>query len=402
MHKIIYLITFFIYSGFNAVLVVLISIGMSNVTRIVTVPLRLVMTLLMIYLVSVFYLKRGKSSIKVRSIIFCFILFWLFYFLKVLLHYGFDYPLMMNWYEYILYAINFCVLPFLVFAKIDFKLHKKNILNSLLFSSFVMGVFSLYLYKDILMRGIGRISLAVYTDPSIKTVSPLALSYTGGLVITLCFYVYLFQVEKFTLWYKAYLISNFIMGFIMFYLGASRGSLVAIAFCIPVLYFFSNTRKKTNLIISIAVMIPFVIWGALKSGSSIFERTSNTSVKDGSTSMRLTLWRDAINEFFNNPIFGGRIEIDYYPHNIIFEILMSIGIIGFLPFIYFLVQTFLIGLKKIKLDKDYVWVLLVFIQGLVQSMFSGALYSSVLLFFGAGLLIAKSEYSGKFDQSRLQ
>ena len=51
----------------------------------------------------------------------------------------------------------------------------------------------------------------------------------------------------------------------------------------------------------------------------------------------------------NNPVLGGSIEVSgIYPHNIILEVLMSTGIIGFMLFVYLFITAFLFLKKKSK------------------------------------------------------
>lgn len=49
MNKHLFFISFFTFSGFYAVLAILISLGMTGVTRYVNVPLRLLTTIVMLY-----------------------------------------------------------------------------------------------------------------------------------------------------------------------------------------------------------------------------------------------------------------------------------------------------------------------------------------------------------------
>tara|TARA_X000000950_G_scaffold225907_1_gene272600 strand:+ start:14896 stop:16080 length:1185 start_codon:yes stop_codon:yes gene_type:complete len=389
LKKTIYFISFFIYSGFYAVLALLISLGMIDFSRNITVPLRLLTTLLMIYILfkigNIF--KKETSATGLITIVFY--IFWILYFFKVLFHYAYDYPLERNWFEYIFYPINYTILPFLLFSNINFHTYKNTILDSVIFSGFALGLVSVYLYGNILFLGAGRISMAKYIDPSItETLSPLALSYAGALTLALCFYKIVFKRRELSKAKLFYLIFTIIMAAIMFLLGASRGSVFALFTSLILLLIYTKGSNFSFLILSLLLVVPVLIWGAITTGSSVFTRVFDT-IENRSISERELLWVDAWNEFIKNPILGGRIEIDFYPHNIYLEVLMSTGITGFLLFsliLYF-------GLRKVhKLSfksADYIWVYIILVQGMSHHLFSGAIYFSILVFFPLGLVYSK-------------
>lgn len=389
MKKTIYFISFFIYSGFYAVIALLISLGMIDLSRNITVPLRLLTTLLMIYILfkngNIF--KKGTSATGLITVVFY--IFWILYFFKVLFHHAYDYPLYRNWFEYIFYPINYTILPFLLFSKINFHTYKNTILDSIIFSGFALGLVSFYLYGNILLLGAGRISMAKYIDPSItETLSPLALSYAGALTLALCFYKIVFKRGELSKVKLSYLIFTIILAAIMFLLGASRGSVFALFTSLILLFIYSRGSNFSFLILSLLLTVPVLIWGVITTGSSVFTRVFDT-IENRSLSDRELLWIDAWNEFIKNPILGGRIEIDFYPHNIYLEVLMSTGITGFLLFSLILYS----GLRKVhKLSfksADYIWVYIILVQGMSHHLFSGAIYFSILVFFPLGLIYSK-------------
>ncbi|MDV7187797.1 O-antigen ligase family protein [Lutibacter sp. TH_r2] len=388
MNRIIYLVTFFIYSGYYAFLAIVFALGMTNSSRWVTIPLRMVTTFLMLYVI-LRIVSKVKLDYYKKWILIVFCSFWLFYVLKVLLNQNVNVPLSRNWYEYIFYALNFSILPFIMFMLIDFKKYSKTILNSLIFSGFVMGLVTLILYRKILSNGVGRINLAKYADFEPQTLNPLALSYAGSLTIVLCLYVLLYKKPT-SQKYRLYIYSTIILAAIMFFLGASRGSVIALILSVPVLFYFGNIKKKSRFIFITIISIPLLIWGALETGSSVFERTLKTT-QGYRISARQELWSEAWYEFLAHPIFGGRIEIGVYPHNFILETLMATGVVGFILLLMVLIPSFKRAFKLSNLDHNYIWVFIVLIQGFVQHSFTAAIYFSVLLFFPMGLLFSYSK-----------
>lgn len=385
MKRIVSIISFFVFSGFYAVLALIIALGLTNSSRLITVPLRVVTTVLMLYVITkvVYRVKVGNYK---KWILFVFCTFWFIYILKVLQNSSAGVHLYRNWFEYIFYAANFCILPFIMFMLIDFKKYSHTILNSLIFSGFLMGIVSLFLYRNILTAGVGRISMAKYSGFESPTLSPLALSYAGTLTIVLCIYVLLFY-KNISKKYKIYLYITIFLSAIMFFLGASRGSVVALVLSMPILFYYGNIKNKVRFAFIFILSVPLLIWGALKTGSAVFTRTMKTA--DGyKINARGELWTNAWTEFVEHPIFGGRIEIGFYPHNFILETLMATGIIGFVLLLLFLLPAFKRVFMLASVDKNYIWVFIVLIQGFTQHFFTGAIYTAMLLFFPLGMIFS--------------
>tara|TARA_R110002050_G_scaffold69630_2_gene150686 strand:+ start:17686 stop:18906 length:1221 start_codon:yes stop_codon:yes gene_type:complete len=388
LNRCIFIVSFFTFSGFYAILAITISLLGSSATRLITVPVRLLTTILMVSVIFYSYKKGKQFSKKEKIIKMLFFLFWSLYIIKLLWHHSQGYHLRLNWIEYLFYALNFCILPFFMYMSISFETYKKTILDALIFSGFLMGLTTLYLYKDIITSGIGRISLIIYQNPDMETLNPLMLSYASILGIMLCFYEILYNKSK-TKWYTIYLWATIGLSVVMFLLGASRGSVLALFISILYLSYQADAKIKVRILGLILVLTPVLIWAVAASGSAVFERTSN-SFDSGQTG-RESLWMTAWNEFTNYPILGGRIEIGFYPHNIFIETLMATGILGFLILITILLKSLNRAIVLPKIDSNFIWVAIILIQGVCQHSFTGALYSSILVFFPMGLLYSKSK-----------
>lgn len=384
--RLIFIVVFFVYSGYYAGLALIFSAGFFESSRFYSIPLRLFLVVLMSYIIGKYY-KNSKWGPN-YSVLTLFIIL---YFFKVL--YTENLPpnkitMGRGWYEYCFYFFSFCVLPFFTFSTIDFRKYKNTILNAFIFSGFALGVLSLFLYKDMLIQGVGRISMAKYENPETEeTLSPLALSYSGAITITLCVYrlIYDKTISSFN---KLYLYLTTALSFIMFFLGATRGSLVALILSIPVLMYFGSLKNKVRITLLTIIVVPLVIYGAEATGSAIFTRTAD-SLETGDASGREGLWSDAFNEFLENPLLGGRIEVSgIYPHNIFLETLMATGIVGFLLFVYVFLSSFINGIKLSNQNTDYLIPFLIFINAFSQHMFTGGLWSAILLFVPMGTLLS--------------
>ena len=134
--------------------------------------------------------------------------------------------------------------------------------------------------------------------------------------------------------------------------------------------------------------------GTVYLGEAIFGRFANTfSGANGNSNDRLEIWNNAIHQFADNPLFGNSLQatsVHTYPHNIFIEVMITTGIIGLIPFLFFIAYLFKLGIQIIKNKPSLFWIFVIFLQGLTQSMFSGAIYDSSILAAGAGLLIGSN------------
>lgn len=383
IRRLIFFVCFFSYAGYYAGLALIMSSGQVELSRYYSIPLRVVLMCLMIFLI-IKNIHNGERHFQ-KVYLPIMILFAMVYMIKVVLTEANYSALSRNWYEYIFYFLSYSVIPFFAFAFIDFEKYKKTILDAFILSGFVLGALSLYLYRSILTIGIGRISLIKYQFPNMETLSPLTLSYSGVLMIFLCVYKLIYEKLK-SLWVRVYLYATIILSFIMFFLGASRGSLVVILLCTPFILYHASFRNKSRLLLLFIIVIPLVIYGAEVTGSAIFTRTEST-IETGDASGRQQLWVMAYEEFKNHPFFGGRIEVSgIYPHNIFLELLMATGIFGFLLLLIVLIKSFTRGARMIKYSKIYMIPTLILINGLAQYTFSGSIYGAILLFIPMGMI----------------
>jgi O-antigen ligase len=389
MKNTIYIISFFAYSGYYMGLSIILSLNLGSLSRYYSVPLRVFMAMLMLVVI---HRYRYSLFIKSKNTIYLvlFMLFWSFYLFKTLTTEATTTPnvLWRNWYEYPFYSIIYVVIPFCMFYCINFQKYRDTILNAFISSGFLFGIVSLILYGKYLAMGIGRLSLAKYTTGE-EVVNPLVLSYSGTLTIMFCLYKLLIQKEK-TILKRTYLLVTIILAFIMFLLGSSRGSVVALFVALPILIYYSPNKIKLKFVALIILLAPIIIWAIDKSGSNIFSRIENTSEDSGGG--RGTLWQKALNHFYENPIIGGKIEIGgVYPHNFILEILMSTGIIGLLLIGPVLIRGFILGKTFSRKSNSFLFVFIMFLMAIVQYSFSGGVYTATILFLPLGIILGMNK-----------
>ena len=174
-----------------------------------------------------------------------------------------------------------------------------------------------------------------------------------------------------------------------------RGPLLSIIGVYGSLYLFANkTWQKSLLYSSIIVLLYFVIISNINylfDLMSIFSQRLADQSKlvyyYGDTNGRDVLWEAAIKQISHGPWFGYYPKLIFvdtmsfawgmHPHNIFLESLMTMGIIGSIPFFLLLVYTLLIkAYPFIVIDGAYRFFGLLLISELIHNCFSGTLYTS--------------------------
>lgn len=381
--RIIQTVSFFLYSGYYIGLSSLFAFGLSSLSKFYSIPLRIFLVIIMLY-----YLKRNFIIIQnnIYQIVIC-IAFAILYTFKVLYTENLGASISRFWGEYIFYLITYCVVPFIFYMYVDFKKHKENIINPMILSGIIVAALNVYLFKDILLSGgIGRLSdISRNTDEAV--ISPLALAYSSAITISLI--IYRLVYEKITVYRKLLLIGGMLLSSIIFFMGSTRGALLAILISILIIFYFSKAKKKIYISLLLAICIPIFIFISEFTGSSLFQRTTS-AIEDGDTSGREGLWREALEEFYKFPFLGGRIEVSgIYPHNFILEILMATGIVGLFLFLILFIKSIKNGIKSIKIEKIYLVTFILLGCGFAQHFVTGSLYTSITLFSCLGMMCAK-------------
>lgn len=389
-NKLSYIVSFFHFIGYYAGLEVIIFLGLINESSYYSIPLRIIIIFLMLlYLVK----TKIQYSIRTRNILLFFWTFWILYFSSIfreLLN-----PsafLIFSPFEYLSYSIVYSIIPFLFFASNKNNQQLNSILNALLFSGLVLSVLTISLYGKYLFMGIGRISNIIYSSDATAVISPLALSYCSSIVITISLNYLLFT--KLSGKRKLYFLTIIALGIAPFLLGSSRGSALTMGISlITIIYFKRGIASKVKYFVLVIIISALVVFIANSLDISMFERIAASLDAFGSGSSdakRIEQWNSAWSQFLNSPFFGDSIQnnVPPYTHNIILGILMAVGAIGLLPFLVILI----FALKKVKFIAKYIpehnWIVVLFIHGLLMGMVSGAIYSSIFLWAGTGLLFS--------------
>lgn len=353
------------------------SLGSS---RLVTVPLHIISLLCF-----VFVLLTGKlvtTSVATKA----FFIFAALYLARLLLHwsqggtnlYGDPLELIQ------LFFLN-VILPVLVLSSSKFDLrHFSIIFWCLVIAGFIFVLFSIYFYLPYLGE--------VQRLQGFVAVSPLALSYTSTMLIAII--VVFWMTNSLSLRQRVLLSIVLVCSLVPFFLGASRGSVVAVSLvALYLIWCVENSWKRVHLtVVIIGILFVVVASKEILSGGLIARLEGSFFSGDAviNFGVRATLWGAAIDQFLSWPLFGSSIQVESvgsWPHNIYIEVLIATGLIGFIPFAVFLIEVVRRSLLIPHSCPQLTWVVAVFIVGAVQNFFTGYWANASIFGVGTGLVM---------------
>lgn len=391
--KLYYFISFFSFVGYYSGLGLIIFLGYIEFTSFYSIPLRILLAVLMIYLMVKI---RFKHAVLNQPIYLLFFIFWGLYFIAIFksMH-GSTEGFYRTPMEVIIYSILYSIIPFLFFSLRHDESTLNIFKNALIASGLSLAILMLLLYKDLLLMGVGRINMAKYfLGDDFRSISPLALSYASTLIISVCLYSIIFL--KLSRKIKIYYWVTIALSMVPFLLGSSRGSILSIIFTFSLIVFFRGSFKtKIRSMVLFLLLGAGVVYFADFFNSSLISRFLSISedIESGSSSAaRLVIWKHVWLQFLSSPIFGDSIQSSYrvYPHNIFLEVLMATGILGFIPFVILVSFAFIKGIKIVKYHPKHVWIFIMFSLAFVQHLLSYTFYSAIYFWSGMGLIYSFS------------
>lgn len=385
-------IFFLTFLGYYAILLLLFNLGLSEFSRSVTVPIRL---LIMFFILLLVWFNR--SNLNSNSAIKWFLVFIGVYFYRLFIEYNNDVNYYMPVSNVFIYFVAFCVVPFvgIVTQKIDYKT-LNFVFKSFLYGGLIFSILSIFSYQQF----IGEVARLSETSIGESVLSPLAMSYSSALTIgVMLFYLLTNKVSRKL---KIFILVIIGISIIPFFLGASRGALIAIT--IPlILYFLAGKGVmfffKTTILLVIFTTLLVYLDSQLNSGLlNRFLGISQAINKGESSAIRTIIWNQSFNQFMDSPFVGSTIVVKGwggYPHNIFIETLQTTGTLGFISIFILTLKGFKSCLYIFRNHKKYIWVTIIFIQAFIQNFFSGALYTAVWFWTGLALVLATYSFLKK-------
>jgi len=176
----------------------------------------------------------------------------------------------------------------------------------------------------------------------------------------------------------------------LLYLTLSRGPLVSLL--VP-LSIYIVRRRMWYLVLPMVAGLLFVFFNApLVEGESLLDHMRITGVDSGETvSIRFELYQLAWDEFVANPILGSGYAVPItgeYPHNMILESGMALGVAGFVLLISLLVRTIPKAISAMSGD-DAIFALM-FLQYAMGAQFSGGIWDAVAVYMFMDVLLSRA------------
>jgi O-antigen ligase len=325
-------------------------------------------------------LKNGKFSNKIE--LFLLTLFLSFYSFRLYVDlniYSIYIAIPKNQY-YLFYFLILFLPSFLILSQ-RFPLFDINkflkYLKYMIFSALLLNV--LFGFQDYLKSiALGLTTIRIETNK----LNPISLGHLAVSVLIYLLYIKFFLEAKFTFFEKIILV----IALIALALANSKGPMLTFVivyfYAIYLRYNFGTIMLKNIIYFFLAILVLAALLNYVLD-VNIFNRfESMFNDTETSTTSRLSSYQDGINLFLLNPIFGTSIVTSAggYPHNIIVEILMSMGLFGFILFFSLLALTF----KSISIinhkQSEFVIFGLLFLQYLLAFQTSGAFWEASSLF----------------------
>jgi len=360
---------------------------------------------------SLLVLSLFKTKGKIPRVVIPLLLFFFFYSLRLLYDVSGRGILMGDYSSSYIYSYYFgaTILPCIAIISAKSYININDVIKySFLF--LVIANLSLIIYglgegaSGIMERFATRSNITLEEDiGSAKTfINPITIGLYGASLILFCISNAVIQ-EKRKLLNRIFSYGLISVGVINVLLGASRGPFLLAIFLIIVILFYylhwkrKNFRIKLKLIFILLILILMVTFILIP----IFERNDIIlfqrielffeNIGKGSKEYRGYAYASGIQDFLKSPLWGNQYlgtYDNYYPHNILLEILMSIGIIGGILFSIILFQLYQSGLFLWK-NKNMNYNLPIFIIALLNiilSMTSGSIFMTPQLWIFIVLL----------------
>ncbi|KFF18045.1 O-antigen ligase family protein [Chryseobacterium sp. JM1] len=334
-----------------------------------------------------------KNRMKFTRVHFLLFFFWFLYLLRLLYDTAITSKNIMSpindyWSFSLLIIVSMlaCATKFSEKTLLDVK-------NYVLILLFIVNIWGLY--NNIVNPQIVPEDLLVRVDGngSLNTVS---FGKTSSVLFFLCF-ISLLKYKK-NLLTIIYII-GMILGLYNVFMAGSRGPLVQL---IAVLVFFTalNIRQVKLKYVIISLIIGITLLSFFPSyfeiSKLVFQRLGETGYSANENDQyRATLLKSAWDQFLDNPFFGDSIETkigNTYPHNIVFESFMAMGIVGGLLSIILYILNLIYGIKLLRVFA-YSLFGAILIMDTVGSISAGSIVNFLLIWpvFSLAINLSKNE-----------
>lgn len=221
----------------------------------------------------------------------------------------------------------------------------------------------------------------------------ITFSYSIIITANICLYLLINKSDKSKVEPFIFFIINVLLVIAM----GKRGALLSIIIPSLLIWLFSNkTFKQSLTYIFIAICLYYIVIAYIDDFISIlsfFNERLGSAVKsayyEGDTNGRDIMWETAIEQFDKNVLWGYYPKLiecsnltfyySFHPHNIWLESLMTMGLVGSIPFFLYIIYIIIAKMyKSIVANTPYRLFTILFIGEIVHGTFSGTLYDNYI------------------------
>lgn len=255
----------------------------------------------------------------------------------------------------------------------------------------------------ILAMSVLEISLGSVVDERLSIegeLNALNMGYWGGtLFVMSLFYI---AKEKNKMQKNIFGFISIIIALYVMLISGSRGPII---YSFIIFYYFmlstsafSSIKKYVNVVLILTLILVLIDYTFLTDIIGLFNPTLEerivSSITDQEVSGRDKLYIIALNQFYSSPFFGDFFLLTSghykgeYPHNILLEALMTLGLFGAIPFFYLLIQTFKRVHLMIKINDNTTWICLLFLVSFFKGLSTWNLYGNTLLWVSMAIILS--------------
>ena len=227
--------------------------------------------------------------------------------------------------------------------------------------------------------------------------------YMATLYAFSAYYVFFSTARK----SKSFLLMKWVMLFLMLFfavmcvMGGGRGAMVfLVVVTLFIVYKLIDINKTNKLRVLVVVVIIGFVFAYIASVAGVWESDgfNRVATNIAHDDERTKLVRIAIKSFYNSPLVGHGLgsvwyEVGYYSHNIGLDLLVETGIIGTLIGIAVFYNMIKRMMKLCNFDHSFIFLMIIFIESLIQGSFSGYWINTPTLWLIFGLVFS---VPGKF------
>lgn len=331
-----------------------------------------------------FLLFSAKTkSLKDDSITNSFILimtFWILILLRILVDFeikGFSKSsfIKLNPVQVYLFAFFLSLLPIVVLYLNRFRIrisdYNTQIINILILYGVVI-LFGLYLNygQNVQKIFFERTELAYGAQTGFHPLNPISIGRAGAIILMVGLYYFL--VNKNNKYIKNFLL--ICLGTTILLLGGSRGPVISVIIALVLILLLSRkhfNKFKFMLLVIVIVILAFQL--NFQDELSVMKRFEASSYS--AELSRTLIWKSAFEYFLISPLIGYSIidKFGHYPHNIYLEALMSVGLLGSLPF-FIILKKILSNIKYLLKSAELNVLDIMLLMYLLFVAASGSLY----------------------------